>query len=328
MAVRGLGGATSIKTPAVATTVVADDVDGDGFSATEDCDDLDPTVFPGAVERCDGVDNDCDGAVEPDGQILVEGLYAYDDLQQAVDVAQTGGFVELCSGTITVPSAVTISRGVTLRGQGPGVTVLDGDGEPQMFWITGDDVTLEGFTVTGLDPDTNRSEQAVYYTYQTSRGVVRDLEFTGIGVASLSLSGDSHRVVDTVIHHTTPDRSPVDVGGSMVFERVVVRDNQAPNADAAIRIYGPGLVQATDLVLHANTVRNAALVLSSGTDLECTGCDLGVGPTDNAPADIRLATSNTPAVYADYWDDETFHCDVYRSTVNYNVYGSCARGLP
>lgn len=40
-----------------------DDADGDGVAADAgDCDDGDATVFPGARERCDGIDNDCDGA--------------------------------------------------------------------------------------------------------------------------------------------------------------------------------------------------------------------------------------------------------------------------
>jgi hypothetical protein len=40
------------------------DNDGDGTPAAFDCDDTDDTVFPGATEVCDSVDNDCDGDVD------------------------------------------------------------------------------------------------------------------------------------------------------------------------------------------------------------------------------------------------------------------------
>jgi hypothetical protein len=52
---------------ALAVTVRAD-LDGDGFDATsaggDDCDDDDPDAFPGAQERCNGRDDDCDGAID------------------------------------------------------------------------------------------------------------------------------------------------------------------------------------------------------------------------------------------------------------------------
>jgi hypothetical protein len=51
------------------------DLDDDGFCSQadpchpllglDDCDDADPLVFPGAPERCNGVDDDCDGALDP-----------------------------------------------------------------------------------------------------------------------------------------------------------------------------------------------------------------------------------------------------------------------
>lgn len=46
------------------------DRDEDGFTALDDCDDEDPTVYPGAPEICDDKDNDCNG-------IINDGLQKY-----------------------------------------------------------------------------------------------------------------------------------------------------------------------------------------------------------------------------------------------------------
>ena len=43
------------------------DEDGDGYSELQgDCDDHDAQTFPGAIELCDGVDNDCDAVLPED----------------------------------------------------------------------------------------------------------------------------------------------------------------------------------------------------------------------------------------------------------------------
>jgi len=52
------------------------DRDGDGVPEGEDCDDAHASVFPGASEVCDGLDNDCDGQVDNDPE---DGLQAWLD---------------------------------------------------------------------------------------------------------------------------------------------------------------------------------------------------------------------------------------------------------
>jgi len=56
------------------------DADGDGFCAAQECDDNNPTIYPGAPELCDGLDNACSGAVplneideDGDGEAVCQG---------------------------------------------------------------------------------------------------------------------------------------------------------------------------------------------------------------------------------------------------------------
>ncbi len=102
------------------------DVDGDGFgdnaSSTmraciedplwtqtgDDCDDRDRTVFPGAPQLCDGIDNDCNGSDDPDTDndrdghlrtdVMCEGdVLPLDDCDDT-DPLVYGGALERCNG--------------------------------------------------------------------------------------------------------------------------------------------------------------------------------------------------------------------------------------
>lgn len=56
------------------------DADGDGYgtncAAGPDCNDADPAVHPGAMERCDGVDSNCDGVADTDGSAALNAYCA------------------------------------------------------------------------------------------------------------------------------------------------------------------------------------------------------------------------------------------------------------
>ncbi|MDP2306114.1 MAG: putative metal-binding motif-containing protein, partial [Pseudomonadota bacterium] len=43
---------------------IGTDADGDGYTSDVDCDDANARIYPGATERCNSVDDDCDGAVD------------------------------------------------------------------------------------------------------------------------------------------------------------------------------------------------------------------------------------------------------------------------
>ena len=75
---------------------VETDLDLDGWYDCEECDDTDPTVFPGAPDVCgDGVDSDCDGTVEIDADL--DGFYACEDCDDT-DATVNPAAVELCDG--------------------------------------------------------------------------------------------------------------------------------------------------------------------------------------------------------------------------------------
>ncbi len=46
------------------------DRDGDGYPAGEDCDDTDPSIHPDTADTCNEVDDDCDGQVDEDPDVV------------------------------------------------------------------------------------------------------------------------------------------------------------------------------------------------------------------------------------------------------------------
>jgi len=87
---------------------VCPDADGDGFDQSEDCDDGNSSIHPGADETCDdGVDNDCDGQAD-EGCVVctdfdLDTFFAQANCNTAIDCDDTNpaihpNAVEVCDG--------------------------------------------------------------------------------------------------------------------------------------------------------------------------------------------------------------------------------------
>jgi len=111
------------------------DQDGDGYPASEDCDDTDPSINPGAVDiPNDGIDQNCDGEdlVVGDGEVRVTLTWTTDDDLDLHVVDPAGD--RLWYGNTTVPSGGELDRD-------DNVGVCGADPEPggveNIYWPAG-----------------------------------------------------------------------------------------------------------------------------------------------------------------------------------------------
>ena len=109
------------------------DDDGDGSNSDFDCDDNDASVYPGAPEGCNGIDNDCDGLVAADeADVDGDGWMICESDCDDNDATSNPGAFELCDGTDNDCNG-SIDDGLTFD--------LDGDGYTEVGSCegTGDD---------------------------------------------------------------------------------------------------------------------------------------------------------------------------------------------
>lgn len=76
------------------------DADGDGVVAAQDCDDHNAKIHPGAIEACDGIDNNCNGQIDENAMVLVmHGIGACQNGQVVVQSCKQG--FSNCDGDAT-----------------------------------------------------------------------------------------------------------------------------------------------------------------------------------------------------------------------------------
>lgn len=99
------------------------DRDKDGVASKDDCNDLEATIYPGAPEYCDGLDNNCDGETDTPDALDAQSWYLDADLDGFGDPAslviacyQPDGLMDIaddCDDTdpMTYPGAIELCDG-------------------------------------------------------------------------------------------------------------------------------------------------------------------------------------------------------------------------
>jgi hypothetical protein len=233
---------------------------GAGYAAVgDDCDDADPLTFPGAPERCDGVDSDCD---ERTGE---GGLATWTDAVGSADWTAILGGTEAepvdididVDGTLAVCAGTWYAHlrlAANVRVHSPaatGAVVFSGGGTGTVVAVAGDgwDVELSGLTLRdGLG----------------SADVFGDGRGAGGAIACDGASGVTGE--DLVIEENRAELGGgVASAGCQVYLRGgILRGNEAEEG-GALRAEGGHLeLNRLDVVDNAATVEGGAIAVDTG----------------------------------------------------------------
>ena len=240
-----------------------------------DCDDRAPDVHPGAAERCDGVDTDCDPQTGEGGLASRLSGGAYEDitdtLTAAGEKAVRDSDVVLCAGTWTGPFRLIGQS--SLVGVG-GEVIIDADGGAVAVVIQDDaDAWLSDVTITGADGGEDELGGGIR-CHGSARLSLTGARVTGnhagngggIGSMSCDVLASATEIVGNTADYGA---GVLALGGSVRLYDSVVEDNRAAVSGGALYAEGaraPLSVEVVRTSLSTNTATYAgALYLSADT---------------------------------------------------------------
>lgn len=279
------------------------DADGDGVPASLDCDDTEPTVHPGAMERCDGFDTDCDPLTE-EPSLSRDGAPAA-DLHAAIAM---GGLVEICDPLPLRNPGDSYTNPVTIVGRTADAEIIIERGVIDIETIT---ARIEALRVRRSATATGNGGVRVRLG---ARLELQDAQIEDMLTSAINASGPGS-VVEMTGGRIANNRSSY---GAIVLERatgtftnVVFEDNVATSSSrgaGAMWVHGSSANGAlAGCTMHRNRTTGSgtgAILVGESFDiydgtayLDITGGDFGAagGVDDNDPHDL-IVSYGVPAV--------------------------------
>ena len=234
---------------AQACTVPAGFVDND-----QDCDDTRDTTAPGASERCDGIDNDCDPETPDTGAVFAADSGGMQDLGEifaggteatpASVVLDRDGTLDVCEGTWFV--SLRIEADVVVQGQGDAnLVILDGGGARPGIWVADPvDVVVKDLTVQNAsDPVNTVPRGAALHCESDARVDGENLTLlggppSGFGGVLSAMDGCALSLVDSTLQDGLADLGGLAYIGAATatFERVGMLEGTAATRGGAVAV--------------------------------------------------------------------------------------------
>jgi hypothetical protein len=244
-----------------------------------DCDDTDAAVHPGAMELCNGADDDCDVTTTEDGLVTAVGVGNQASIQAALGKVDEGGAVRVCAGTWAEP--LSIARGVTLDAPaGPELTALVGDDTAAVVHIHAGSVTLRGFTISGgvgtdISSDSTTLGGGGVLAWNADDVLIEDCVITG---NQADYGGGVLGPIEgllTILDSTISSNHAAEAGGGVylqegAMERVELFDNSSATSGGAIYHYENALT-LTDVSITDNAASYGGGLRAYNDSIEATG---------------------------------------------------------
>ena len=285
----GFGDVGDSGTPACAAPA------GTAATAT-DCDDGEAAINPGAAERCDGQDTDCDPVTTEDGLVSfidVDGLFTDETAVFATGTPSAPASLEvfnagalwLCPGTYH--NSLEVTHDIDIMSIGGPVT-LDAGGAASVITVRGDGLEVQ---ISGLVLEGGAAT--------TSTALVPDRPAGG----GLLCEGSSNvRIDDTVLQHNSAGiggaiasvgctialhgsallSNDADYGGAahlvytaLALNDTMVADNTAVHVGGALYGSVGSDIAINDSTLAYNEALNGAAVMLYDGELSCTSSGAG-----------------------------------------------------